>query len=265
MAANCVGACSPWASTDDLCSPCTEDTPGIEDWLAIVTDAYYELSGRRWPGSCLDTVRPCAQYLDPKPWPGMRRHQEPGLGRWWCSCSSYAGGCGCGGISEVRLPSEPITSIVEVKVDGVVLDPSLYRIDQYRWLVRLPDADGTRRRWPCCPDMLLPDTEDNTFSVTYTYGTPPPDLGKKAVVELACEFARACNGDEKCRLSPRAISVARQGVTVQLAAITDTLKDGMIGLPIGDLFLHTYNPTGKRVQSSVWSPDIDSGTRRVGT
>lgn len=165
----------------------------------------------------------------------------------------------------MRLPSEPITSIVEVKVDGEVLDPSLYRIDQYRWLVRLPDPDDRRVGWPCCTRMDLPSTADNTFEVTYTYGTPPPPLGKMAVVELACEFARACAGDEKCRLSPRAISVARQGVSVQLAAITDTLADGRIGLPIGDLFLHTYNPTGKRRQSSVWSPDIDSGTRRVGT
>lgn len=258
MAANCVSACSSWASVDDLCAPCTEDTPGIEEWLAIVTDAYYELSGRRWPGSCLDTVRPCGPVIDPK-----LPHRLGSLGV--CRCWSYSTACGCGGLSEVRLPSEPITSIVEVKVDGAVLDPSLYRIDQYRWLVRLPDADGTRARFPCCPSLDLPDTEDNTFSVSYTYGTPPPPLGKQAVVELACEFARACAGDEKCRLSPRAISVARQGVTVQLAAITDTLKDGMIGLPIGDLFLHTYNPTGKRQQSSVWSPDIDSGTRRVGT
>lgn len=227
--------------------------------MAIVTDAYYELSGRRWPGSCLDTVRPGCVSIDPK----LPRHA--GI-RGACSCSAagyhYAACCGP---SEIRLPNEPVTSIVEVKVDGVVLDPSLFRVDQYRWLVRLPDPDGTRRSWPCCQRLDLPSTEPGTFELTETYGTPPPPLGKMAVAELACEFARACAGDEKCRLSPRAISVARQGVTVQLAAITDTLKDGMIGLPIGDLFLHTYNPTGKRQQSSVWSPDIDSGTRRVGT
>src|SRR5581483_12410773 len=80
--------------------------------------------------------------------------------------------------------------IVQVKIDGVVVDPSTYAVSNNRTLIRTTSTDGslTNQGWPCCQDQTLPDTEVNTWSVTYTYGMPPPQLGVMAVAELACQF-----------------------------------------------------------------------------
>ena len=70
MGAVCTSSCSVWASVDDVCSPCDDYSfPAglLDDMLAVASDILFELSGRRFPGSCSDIVRPCGQscYDDP--------------------------------------------------------------------------------------------------------------------------------------------------------------------------------------------------------
>ena len=64
--------------------------------------------------------------------------------------------------------------------------------------------------------MTLADTEPDTFSVTYLNGYPVDGLGAYAAGVLAMEFAKACTGG-KCRLPAGVTSVARQGVSLQIA------------------------------------------------
>src|SRR3990167_2068070 len=70
MSSPCVSSCSVWASADDVCEPCSGYSfPAglLDDMLAVASDILFELSGKRFPGSCSDIVRPCGQscYDDP--------------------------------------------------------------------------------------------------------------------------------------------------------------------------------------------------------
>ncbi|HEX9831660.1 MAG TPA: hypothetical protein VGA66_01010, partial [Mycobacterium sp.] len=108
--------------------------------LAVATDILFELSGKRFPGSCQDTVRPCSQrtYLDPMPnrvvggqAVGTRSVAGGIQLTGSCGCASPRK-CGCARLSEVTLGVEPVTSIVEIKIDGAVLPTTSYRIDDFK-------------------------------------------------------------------------------------------------------------------------------------
>jgi hypothetical protein len=140
------------------------------------------------------------------------------------------------------------SGIAEVKVDGVVLDPSLYALIDNRLLVR---TDGAA--WPTQQDIGLSDTEPNTFSITYESGIPLNEDGKWAVSILACEYAKACSG-AKCRLPSSVRSVSRGGVSFE---IDDSLfSNGMTGIREVDAFILTVNPHRLKTQPKVWSPDV---------
>lgn len=157
-----------------------------------------------------------------------------------------------------------MTSIIQIKVDGEVLDPSLYRIDDWRYLVRLPDPEGVNPGWKCCQSLDLPDTEPDTWSVEYTYGTPPPPAGVAAAKLLACQLALACTGSEDCELPSSITSITRQGVTMLLLNPGEFFG-GRTGLYQVDLFLTTYNPSRGRGPARISTPDIPRYVRRAGT
>lgn len=272
MGAPCQSACTPWATDADVCSPCDDYTFPIgllDDMLAVATDVLYELSGRRFPGSCQDVVRPCATSARTDDWRDRYAFAD-GLGRirngGGCSCAADVY-CGCARPPAIQLGVYPVTSIVTVKVDGVTLDASRYRIDDYRWLVRLSDADGTNPGWPCCQDLTKATTEDDTFEVTFTYGVPPPPAGVTAAARLACELALMCSPEtiDRCRLPKRVTQITRQGITALVLNPNDFLSDGRTGIYEVDLFVRTYNPNGMRRPAAVWSPDTIHRARRVGT
>lgn len=260
-----VGPCAPWTTTDDVreCGPCADEDEFPDDFLSeridIASEVLFILSGRKFSGLCEDTVRPtafCAIDRDPilnavgavAAWNG-----NYGIGTRNHVCSNT--------VSELPLPGSPVAEITEVKEDGVVLAASEYRVDNNRWLVRLPDADGNRRHWRCSQRLDLAATEDYTLQVAYKFGQAPSKSGVEAVRALSCELAQACKGKE-CSLDRRIQSLSRQGVTIQLPGLIDALKDGHIGVPAVDLFLYTFNPTDQRSRSRVLSPDRANGTRR---
>lgn len=241
--------CLPWATADDVCSPCDDydlDQVQLELNLQAASDVLFELSGRQFAGECEETVRPC----------GRRCGAQGCCGRRPCRS--------CGQLSQIRLGGWPLRSIVEVIVDGEVLSSLRYRIDDDRWLVRLPDADGSNPGWPTCQRMELASTELDTFEVTYTYGQDPPSLGVAAAAELACELTLACQPETigECRLPQRVQSITRQGVTTVMLNPAEMFKNG-VGLPMSDLFLATYNPNKLRRRATVWSPDIGRAVRRI--
>lgn len=276
MSAPCQSACSSWATSDDVCSPCDDYSfPAgvLDDMLAVASDLLFEWSGRRFPGSCADTVRPCTRATatgTPHFWGDQDGTTDRGLVV--CGCQRGRR-CGCTTLDEITLGGYPVTSITEVKIDGAVLDPARYRVDDFRWLVRLPDADGTNPGWPCCQNLALDPDQPDTFEVTFTYGTPPPRAGVSAAAALGCELALACQPETigKCRLPRKVTQVVRQGVTIQLIDPSrlfqrDERGHLVVGLTEVDAFLSAYTRTaGGQGRAQVLSPDIGRRVRRAGT
>lgn len=256
-----VGPCTPWASAQDVwecCgSPMTtvgEGSSAIEcpvdmsQFAAEASQLLYELSGRQYAGACERTVRPCGrracgfQVLS-------RGHivEDP----YWSGSNWFwndRNGCGCTPLDRILLSGYPVREITEVRIDGVVVDPTTYRLDGRRWLVRVRDpvVPGTMLFWPSCQAMDLPDTETGTFAADYRYGQDPPLAGSAAAAELGCELYKACGGIA-CALPNGTTRITRQGIVIEkLAFSTWANQNGVwrTGLPLTDAFLSAYSRHG---------------------
>lgn len=228
-------------------------------WATFILDA---LTGHQF-AQCPVTVRPCGPtctqmrgYLTwpasapavsgPSPW--MTPYIVNGL---WRNCGC-GGGCSCEPACRIDL-GRPVAEVTEVKVDGIVLDPTAYQL-QGNWLVRI---DGPVC-WPACQDPSVPDTEEGTFSVTYRPGRALPVAGQIAAGALAGEFVKACAG-AGCVLPQQIQSLTRQGVDVEFVDPSDVLTEGRTGIREVDMFISAVNPSGMRRRSQVLSPDIKRG------
>lgn len=200
--------CEGWIPDE----PCDcEPTPSEAqlDAAALIIDS---LTGSRY-GLCEVTVLPCVE----------RRCQRTV--------------CDCCHLEEIWLPG-PVDSIVEVQVDGVIVDSEVgYRVDDHRWLVRI-DGDT----WPTCP---------TPFQVTYLRGTPVPAGGQAMVADLACELAKAACDDKTCRLPRRITGLSRQGVTVTFEQFA-----GRTGLYEVDTWIDAVNQLFTPRVSSVDLPKV---------
>jgi hypothetical protein len=273
-----LSLCSPWIDGEDVAACCSvENTSGsIFDTVAAeASEMLFQLSGRQFPGECEKTVMPpcdpCScgfQVLSRGfvvgPWYGWGN-----WGGWWGY--DYCGSCmiGCDP-SAVKLSGYPVQAVSEVKINGDILATDKYALRQQRYLVRLDDA-----RWPWQNDLTLPDTEEGTWSVTYSYGEPVPELGRSAAAQLGCEFYKACVG-QACALPTGVTRTTRQGVTIEKLAFTtwaylppSRIRGGRApgwatGLTLVDSFLNTYNPTGRSKTPVFWSPGKRQYARKVG-
>lgn len=167
-------------------------------------------------------------------------------GAWVNSCGCASSDCGCGRLEEAILPG-PVGQIVEVWVDGAALDPDAYRVDGGNRLVRL---DG--ESWPGCQDLSQDAHGVDAFSVTYYMGEAPNNVVLAAAGALAGEWYKACVG-EACSLPANAVSVSRQGISMELEA--GLFPGGKTNIPIVDALLEVYNPYGLRQAPVVASPD----------
>lgn len=212
-------------------------------------------TGRQY-GQCSITVRPCGLgspcsdgTLDWGGWTFSGGGWVPYLfnGQWFnCGCG---GACSCDPRCQVLLPG-PITAVTNVSIGGVTINPSAYRVDDRRWLVR---TDGDC--WPECVDM---DTDDgpNVFTVTYARGEPLPATLTVAAGTLACEYIKACSGDRSCRLPSRVQELARNGITVSFVDVDDLLDKGLTGITEVDQVIRALNPTRLPYRLRVRTPDI---------
>lgn len=219
--------------------------------IALATQTLRMLTGYR-VGGCPITVRPCRKecmtygYYDGGafvPW-------TPALtasGTWLnipCGCGQMV--CGCNEVCEIQLPGL-VGAVTSVYVDGALVPPNAYRVDNGNLLVRL---DG--ECWPDCQDMEAGPQEAGAFAVTYTAGIPVDGLGAYAAGVLACEFAKACSGGQ-CRLPSGVTSVARQGISFEIAA--GAFSDGLTGIREVDAYVQAYNPNHLLRPAIVWTPD----------
>lgn len=258
------GPCEAWPAIF-CCDLTAANCPVSGSALMAATEILYKLSGQQF-GLCEFTFRPCKQTCGLDGWGFLDSWWQWGgsYGLWprpvffdgaWfnLTCGSCGGSCSCQPLEEAWLPS-PIYSVSEVKVDGVVLPTSAYRVDDFRKLVRV---DGGT--WPICQNLAAADTEADTWSVTLTIGQPVPTIGQMAVGELACEMM-----SPECRIPRNAASVTRQGVTIDFPTFSELLTNGLLGLRWTDIFISTYNP--RRLQAPPQVYDVDRQPyRRTGT
>ena len=120
-------------------------------------------------GVCPTTIRPCAArcayhgswiaapvssaYVSALPLQTIGGIYTPYVtgGQWVNSCGCAGpDDCSCTSLSEVILPG-PVGGIESIEIDGIVLPPESYRVDNGDRLVRLDGA-----AWPLCQDMGAP-------------------------------------------------------------------------------------------------------------
>lgn len=208
--------CEGGVEVDD-CDPLTPPVPLVFPWtddqLALAaSNILYGRTCYKFPGQCERTVWPCID----------------------CHCHCHP--CACGTWSVLKLPtSYPVLSIEEVRIDGVPMNPLDYRLDMYKWLVRM---DG--EHWPACNSFGLPNTNSVEIQVDVTVGREPPIELKMAAADLACELKKACNADDTCALPPHVRAIARRGVSIEIDDITSLFKDGLFGIPSVDMAIKIH-------------------------
>ncbi len=214
-------------------------------------------------GLCEVTVRPCREDCSDglSTWSGRGPVTGGALwrpaiigGRWYnigcgyCSTDS----CSCTYVESLRLPG-PISSVVEVVIDGEILPAEAYRIDRSRVLVR---QDGGA--WPTCNDLSQPLGEPGTWSVTYVRGVEVPVGGQIAAGVLAVELAKAICRDQSCQLPQRVQTVTRQGVTIAMLDAFDDVDKGHTGIFLVDSWVSSLMNSPRAAR--VYSPDLPRRT-----
>lgn len=226
--------CEPWPVVWS-CSIDTEDPDKVESAREAAQEILFGLSGRRF-GLCTVTESYRANCSSAC---GMPYKTSDGF---WRNGISDAHTC-----CHILLSRKPVRAIMSVSVFGDVLDAGDYALERdYLW--------RSQSCWPC-----VDDCDDPAVEVTYSYGLDVPMLGQLAVGEVACEILAGLSGAD-CRLPSNAVSVSRQGVTVELGDAQTLFDQGRIGLPMADAFLRAVNPGKLMSQSQVFSPDM---TRRA--
>lgn len=219
------GVCEPWITVDDLCQASVGD--GTRDALlaqAAVNEATRWLNDatlNRWAGPCTALLRPnpiCEPARAPGLGSGRRRSIDLSL---WV------------------LP--PIRSIVEIRVDGEVIDSKWAYLDGNRLVASTgwDDDDSPLIPWPTQNEDRQAGAPD-TWDLTVIHGSGPPEPLRRAAQEFACELLYAACGDDRCSLPKTAVSVSRDNVTM---TFQPPVK-GRTGLPLVDNAIDLYGPEG---------------------
>lgn len=257
--ANTVAPCT-WPIDPTACCP---DWAGYSQEVKDRATRYatmilWAATGRRY-GGCARVIRPwsldrCCGF---NPVWGFGGWMQPLLldGVWrncLCGTSSHE----CKPTCEVKLPG-PVDQVIQVLVDGVVVDPDLWRVDDQQWLVR---TDG--ECWPRCQNFDADPPAADTFEVTIV-GEMPPQVLLDAAGTLACEFAKSCTADRSCRLPGRLQSITRQGVSANFTDIDALFARELTGLPEVDAVIIALNPYGHKQRPFFFSYDTSPRARQT--
>lgn len=256
-----IGPCQLWTTGEAVANTCgvelgTDNATDLEAAAEMASMLLYRLSARKFQGLCVRTVRPCrvgcgCNHVTPEDW--FWRGYE------WVRSDGFSCGCGC--VSQVKL-NGTARAIIEVTIDGEIVAPDGYRLDEYSYLVRLAEVDGTRQAWPRCQRLDLPSSAPGTFEITYLAGVDPPAIGVAAANSLACELYNAGPGAGECTLPSGVTRIIRAGLTIEkVSSVASMLAKGATGLPLVDSFMAAFNPTGALSGPMIWSPDSPSPRR----
>lgn len=280
------GPCSPWCTADEVSglptvsaaiTAAAAKTPSLDtaalcaEAATAASEVLYRLSARIYTGECgPKTIRPVSRPADAD----SRGWGLSPLG--WFSSYGLTGGYGAGSVGvavhygqleppTILLPY-PVLAITQVKIDGTVIPAGEYELRDYRELVRIrPTASSqptARYGWPTSQIQDLPDTEPGTFSVSFTFGAPPPLMGQLAARKLAEYLVLPSLGDST-RYPRRVTSITRQGVSATVADVLDILKTESLGIYEVDAFVYSVNPKKLRRPPAVWSPDLARPRRQA--
>lgn len=246
----------PYVTASELtCSGASdrsEDDPELLDAIDDASTVIYYLTGKQFYGTCEATVRP--------------------------PCLSGHCMCGCSP-NKVNLGLWPVTELISVRYNGVlyqnipasegvpaVTDASdMFHINDYAYLARndgKPFLSGNQ--WAVAGGPYDTVNDGHTFEVTLRHGIQVPRLIKRATKALACNWLAACSG-EACALPERVTSISRSGVSMDIASITDMLREGKTGIYEVDLAIAVFNPSKLQSPSFFWNPQGSGHGTRVGT
>jgi hypothetical protein len=236
--------------------------------LAAATELLWAASGRRFGTSTL-TVRPTSRqhggWFDYMSWPWITSFMADTAwsmwpGAWLLPLPFCGDGESIPRLHQIDLVQMPVASVNSVTVDGIVLDPSAYRVDAWQYLVRLDGGD-----WPWAQNLNLDTTHPGTWAVNFTFGQAPPLTGALACGELAREIALYTAGDKTCRLAARTTNTNRQGVAQTMTPIATLLASGVTGLFLCDAFLAQFNRKNLRSRGRIYRADAPQRSRIVNT
>jgi len=245
----CVGTADEIAALD----PVIKERAEMLAWGQLARLTGFRLS------LCPTVLRPCSRRCTPSLWEVAPTGAYDGFspyisnGMWFNACACRGDTCGCTVIRELILPDNEVSGPIVVKIDGAILDPTAYRIDNGNRLVRMDGAD-----WPMCQDMNLPDGEEGTFSISYYVGVGPDDALNYAAGRLAGEWYKHCSG-QQCELPSAVTNVVRQGITFTMPGFNSMST----GLREVDEIVSMYNPHHLKTPSRVMSVDSIRGRKRT--
>ena len=163
------------------------------------------------------------------------------LGTVWPSAEHLKNYTSITAVQALDLPG-PVGEIAEIRIDGAVLDPLAYRVENGRYLIRL---DGGS--WPV--------NSGDDFTVTYFNSHPVEAMGSYAAGVMAAEWLKLLtNAKGGCRLPKSVTNIQRQGLTMELAR--GMFPDGVTGMPEVDAYIMLLNPFALKVMPQVYSPDL---------
>ena len=221
------------------------DGTKVQRYERMAVDYLWNWTAQQF-GTCTIAVRPCRRNCwVPGRWPF---HAAPYGGRVLeVGCGVCGDTCGCSFTHQITLDG-PAGHVEQVLIDGAVLDPSAYTLQNERYLVR---TDGGQ--WPTCQDLAADTTQPGTWEITYTIGSPVPVGGQIAAGVLARELAKAACNDTTCKLPQRIQSITRQGVAIIMDTFQD-LEKGGTGIWLIDSWVSSVTKAPTR--SRVYSPDV---------
>lgn len=260
-----------WPVDYGQCGDCVDSmaslsATGVALFEEMATEYLWRWTHKQF-GLCQATIRPCRQdCFEGLSTYGVARGTstpfQPTLisGRWFnLGCG---GGCGdrCGCISGSTLVFEtPVYDVLHVEINGATLDPSAYRVDNYRRLVR---QDGNL--WPFCQNLSSPLGATDTWAVTVRLGAPVPVGGQVAAGKLTAELAKAACGDTGCQLPQRWQTITRQGVTISAAIdLFQGLDEGKTGIWLIDSWVASVIKPGTSSGFAIASPDYHGAGRQT--
>jgi hypothetical protein len=135
----------------------------------------------------------------------------------------------------------PVGAVLEVRVNGEVLPPDAYRVDNGTHLVRTDHG-------------VWPGEQSDLFTVTYLNGYPVDSVGQYVGGLLAVEFLNGMIASKKCRLPSSVTSLSRNGVSMEITQ--GMFPDMRTGINEIDAYLMQWNPNALRRAPGVYSPDL---------
>lgn len=133
----------------------------------------------------------------------------------------------------------PVGAVYEVVIDGVVVPPEQYGIEDGDKLVR---RDGSS--WP--------RGGRDTFTVKYLQGFRVDLMGQYVAGVLALEFYKSVKKPGNCRLPKNITSINREGLTYEIS--TAMFPNNSTGITEVDTYVWQWNPNALRVKPTVHIP-----------